>query len=73
MSVIDCRNKANSSVDRTRGAGACGKASRVYKKGSVVGHKPGRSGDTATTAGVGGFTQARQSVRDGNVFIHESE
>lgn len=44
-----------SSADCTKGTGACGKASRIYKKRSVMGYQPGGSGDTATTAGVGGF------------------
>jgi hypothetical protein len=52
--VIIC--KADSNIDRNRGRGACEKAPRLYKKGSVLGHEPGTSGKTATTAGVGGFT-----------------
>lgn len=61
----------NSSVYCTRGAGTCGKALRIYKKGSIMGHEPGGSGNTATTAGIGGFAKACQPMREGNVFTGE--
>lgn len=73
MSVLHQGSMPNSSAYRTRGAGTCGKASRIYKKRSIMGHEPGGSGDTATTAGIGGFAKACQPMREGNVFIGETK